>query len=262
MAWVESHQELRNHPKVVRLALRLGVNQWEAIGRLHGLWWWALDHAENGDISDFDAVDIAAACDWHGDAELLLKALIECGPGNRAGFIEEHEGRWVLHNWWEYAGKLVARREEDRQRKRAGRSGAGRETSESNPTDVHGTSNGHPPDVSRNPTQPNQTSSSAERRLDVDALCDLLASLVEKNTNKRPSVSAKWRDEARLLLDRDKRDIDEVQRVMRWACNDSFWRSNILSMPKFREKYDQLKLKSGIAKPAADDAYDDFINGR
>ncbi|HLU98713.1 MAG TPA: hypothetical protein VKZ89_17905, partial [Thermobifida alba] len=29
-----------------------------------------------------------------------------------------------------------------------------------------------------------------------------------------------------------------------WATADEFWRSNILGMPKFREKFDQLRLRA------------------
>ncbi|MFY2788488.1 hypothetical protein [Rhodococcus sp. MALMAid1271] len=58
------------------------------------------------------------------------------------------------------------------------------------------------------------------------------------------SITAKWRTEARLLLDKDGRDLDRALRLIDWATADSFWKSNILSMPKFREKYDQLRLKA------------------
>jgi hypothetical protein len=32
--------------------------------------------------------------------------------------------------------------------------------------------------------------------------------------------------------------------MIRWCQADEFWRGNILSMPKLREKYDQLRLKA------------------
>lgn len=97
-----------------------------------------------------------------------------------------------------------------------------------------------------------ETSSQTERRADVDQLCDLLAKLIEDNGCKKPTVSKAWRNEARLMLDRDGRDVEEAERVMRWALNDSFWKSNVLSMPKFRDKYDQLKIKANGHARAAD----------
>lgn len=254
MAWIESHQELRDHPKVARLARLLEVDRATAIGMLHLLWWWALDHAESGDLGEYDAVDIADACLWEGPAETLVKALLDCGPGTREGFIEEVEGRWVLHNWWQYAGKLVARRRQDRERKQAGRQAL----LVGSPPDELGTSNGRPPDgaqtayvTEQNRTEPRETPPAVERRPDVDALCDLLAELVEATGCPRPTITKAWRNDARLLLDKDKADRDEAERVMRWALEHHFWRSNVLSMPKFRAQYSRLRLQHNGSPKAA-----------
>lgn len=88
-------------------------------------------------------------------------------------------------------------------------------------------------------------------RTDVEQLCNRLADHVERNGAKRPTITAKWRDAARLLFDRDQRPVPEVVRVLDWSQADDFWRSNILSVPKFREKYDQLKLQMDRRAPGA-----------
>ena len=41
----------------------------------------------------------------------------------------------------------------------------------------------------------------------------------------------------------DKRDPDEIARVIDWCQADSFWQNNILSTEKLRIQYDQLLLK-------------------
>jgi hypothetical protein len=81
-------------------------------------------------------------------------------------------------------------------------------------------------------------------RSDVDALCSRLLQRIHANGSKG-SITKRWRTEARLLIDRDKRPIDEAERLIDWAAADSFWKSNILSMPTFRAKYDQLRLQAG-----------------
>ncbi|WP_143545308.1 hypothetical protein [Rhodococcus sp. 15-649-2-2] len=55
-----------------------------------------------------------------------------------------------------------------------------------------------------------------------------------------------------MLIDRDAVDIEVAHRLIDWCQDDSFWHSNILSMPKFREKYQQLLLKarSTSARPS------------
>lgn len=72
----------------------------------------------------------------------------------------------------------------------------------------------------------------------------LLADLIEANGASRPRIGKKWADAERLMLDRDKRDPAQAEKLLRWCQKDEFWRGNILSMPKFREKYDQLLLQA------------------
>ncbi|MGB3443858.1 MAG: hypothetical protein WBA97_34405 [Actinophytocola sp.] len=80
-------------------------------------------------------------------------------------------------------------------------------------------------------------------RPDVESLCSRLLAAIQGNGAKG-SITKKWRTEARLLLDRDGRSLDEASRLIDWATSDSFWKSNILSMPTFRAKYDQLRLQA------------------
>lgn len=81
-------------------------------------------------------------------------------------------------------------------------------------------------------------------REDVEALCVRLRDHIAGNTTKTPNITAKWRTEARLLLDRDGIPFDEAIRVLDWCQLDQFWKSNILSMPKFREKFAALQIKA------------------
>lgn len=327
MAWIESHQDLRNHPKVARLRRLLDIDLPRAVGTLHLLWWWALDHAEDGDLREYDALDIADACCWDGDPDALLKALVDCGPGERCGFVGVIDGHYELHDWDIYAGRLIeARRHHAAQKRkhrelyndtelteairrrdgdhcrycarlvnwkdrrgatgatydyvdpwgptdlenivvacRACNAGKSQRTPEeagyrllpadhwqvkadTNPRSDHDL---HQQDLTEpdrtteeTPSPPAEPSVSLERRSDVDGLCDLLADLVEGNDCRRPTITAKWRTEARLLLDRDAVDLATAERVLRWALADPFWRSNVLSIPTFRKQFDRLRLAS------------------
>lgn len=82
-----------------------------------------------------------------------------------------------------------------------------------------------------------------EIRNDVLTLCEFLADKIEDNGSKRPIPNKQWFDAARLMLDRDRRDYIECKQLIIWCQENTFWRANILSMPKFREKYDQLRLQ-------------------
>ena len=133
MAWIESHQALKDHPKTRKLARLLDVSVPTAIGHLHCLWWWALDYAPDGDLSALEGVDIAAGALWEGEPEEFMFAM------STAGFIDYPEQNHpVIHDWMEYAGKLVERRKANTERKRQARL-----------TDIPATSHGHPQDVLR-----------------------------------------------------------------------------------------------------------------
>lgn len=53
------------------------------------------------------------AAQWDGDPEKLAKTLI------RAGWIDEKEdGTLEIHDWYEYAGKLIDQRQAEKERSR------------------------------------------------------------------------------------------------------------------------------------------------
>ena len=112
MSWIKSHQELARHPKTRKLARLLSISLPDALGRLHLLWWWALDYAEDGDLSKHDSADIADALLWEGEPDALIDALIT------SGFLDSDR---KIHDWWEYAGSLVEKRRANATRMRARR---------------------------------------------------------------------------------------------------------------------------------------------
>jgi hypothetical protein len=74
-------------------------------------------------------------------------------------------------------------------------------------------------------------------------LCDVLVQELVRNEVKYPDpMSKRWLDAARLMVDADGRDPHQAKALIEWACRDSFWRANILSMPTFRDQFDKLRL--------------------
>jgi len=74
--------------------------------------------------------------------------------------------------------------------------------------------------------------------------------LLHHNPNhKAPNLNA-WAEDARKMREIDNRDPNEMARVWTWIRNDSFWSTNILSISKFREKYDMVSMKAkGAGNP-------------
>lgn len=67
--------------------------------------------------------------------------------------------------------------------------------------------------------------------------------LLVKNPNfKKPNFEV-WANECRMMREIDNRSQDDMCIVWQWARDDAFWQANILSIKKFRGKYDQLLAK-------------------
>ena len=149
MAWIKSEQALASHPKVHLLAKELGVGVPQVIGHLHLLWWWALDYADDGNLTRYKDF-IPNASQWEGEETIYIESLI------KHGFIDVIDDKLIIHDWLDYTGALIETREKDAERKRQARArksensrnSANRESWETldtnKPSDV---SNGRPTDV-------------------------------------------------------------------------------------------------------------------
>lgn len=62
-------------------------------------------------------------------------------------------------------------------------------------------------------------------------------------THKKPNYQ-KWSDDFRMLVELDKRDKDQVKKVMDFVQSDDFEMKNVLSPAKLRKRYDQLFMKT------------------
>lgn len=160
MTWIESHQELARHPKTKRLARNLECSVPAALGHLHLLWWWATDYAPDGDLSAFTAEDIADALLWEGDPQTLIEGLQE------ARFLDDG---LQIHDWDDYAGRLIDKREANRERMRRARANQGVSISNARAVNMHSTNGARVrlPDLTGpNNTGPNRT---GQNKPDPDA---------------------------------------------------------------------------------------------
>jgi hypothetical protein len=110
MSWIELHGQLFFHPKTVIAASELTRGDAEKlVGHLARLWTWAIDHAENGDLAHLSDRAIAEAAGWRRTPKRFVAALTV------AGFLDADRR---IHDWDDYAGKLLDRRRADRERTR------------------------------------------------------------------------------------------------------------------------------------------------
>lgn len=239
MAWIESHQEVGRHPKTKKLARKLGVSIPAAVGHLHFLWWWALDFAHDGVLDKFDSEDIAEAMEWDGDSEQLLEALID------SGYIDETDHGLVIHDWGEYAGKLLERRAKDRERKRAAAEAAGV------PKKVRGKSTG------KKAEEIEITGESAEQtpyKAIVDMyhdICKSYSKLRNISDSRKKAIAARWKEYGQDLdTFRELFELAEASPFLKgknqknWTA-DFNWLMNSENMAKVLEGKYNDKAKEG-----------------
>lgn len=88
-----------------------------------------------------------------------------------------------------------------------------------------------------------KASSPENVRPDIEGVIQGFSDLLKANDVKhKPGQS--WRTAARLLIDKDGYTPEQIMYVARFATTDEFWKSNILSIPKLRDKFESLKIKA------------------
>jgi hypothetical protein len=104
--WQKTDPHLRRHPAFLRFCSDLGVTDNEAHGILAGLWAFAFDFAQDGDLARFSQEDVALAIGYHDDAEQLFMSL-------RQYFLDGDR----IRSWEEWGGALFSERTFNAQRR-------------------------------------------------------------------------------------------------------------------------------------------------
>jgi len=107
---------------------------------------------------------------------------------------------------------------------------------------VGGESRSRPVPTRPDPKEEPSSAIADATRDDVERLCELLSDKIESNGSRRPTVTKAWRNSARLMLDRDNLTEEQITKAINWCQSSEFWRGNVMSMPKLRQKYDALRL--------------------
>jgi hypothetical protein len=264
MSWFATDDRFWSHRKVMRLRRSEYYAQAVAVWCLSGSWCSGDDAAKHTGHVHFDVIAGLGIRDW----ELGVKALVESRL-----FDETPDPEVVgFHDWELWNGpdaktkRLERRLEADRVRQQIRRSGglregSSRDQSTDSPTssrDSHvrtgygkgkgvGSSKGSKTEdvtTSRrvdDESKPKTTRKPKPVREDAQRLCEHLAQRVIANGCKPPTISVRWLDAARLLMDSDGRTEEQIHRAIDWCQDSSFWWPNVQSMPTLREKYDTLR---------------------
>ena len=106
--WIELHDNLPDHPKIVKLAALTKMDRDLARAKLERLWLWALTNRLSGALSYDDVLLLTDVMRIKGDPQKMVDALVACG------LLEDTGDGYYIHDWDEHAGALIERKEEQR----------------------------------------------------------------------------------------------------------------------------------------------------
>ena len=76
---------------------------------------------------------------------------------------------------------------------------------------------------------------------EVHQLANHLADWIVRNGNRKPNITKTWLQAIDRLIRIDGFTPAQIAEVITWCQQDEFWQANILSAPKLRKQFDQLK---------------------
>ncbi|HDR4393253.1 DNA replication protein DnaD [Bacillus cereus group sp. TH43LC] len=85
---------------------------------------------------------------------------------------------------------------------------------------------------------------------DTNAAKYLFEKIKSNNSKQKQPNFDSWANEFRLMREKDNRELQEIKDVIDWCQEDMFWKGNILSPKKLREKFDQLTIQMNSRKGA------------
>lgn len=254
----------RGHRKRKRLRLLLGSGSTD---HLIDLWIATAMTHPSGVLQGMDEIDIALEAGWEGDPQQFVAALVECA------FLEKNaSGAYALHDWSDHQGYVIhaERRKANARNAAAIRWDARQE--KTMPKAYGQQAAGNPPSPLPSPvpepspepvpvpvpvlsSQPAPAAGNAEQGKNPKSvfpedsepyrLAVLMRDTLKANvpTLKEPNLQM-WARSFDVALRNDERMTEPfVAEVIKWACTDSFWRTNIQSPDALRKQFDKLTSK-------------------
>lgn len=108
MAWIEVHDTLPDHPKILDLSGELRLDKDVIVGKLVRWWVWSLANREDGVFTKRDFPTIAEVMRFRGKPERLANALV------KFKLLDQEGDAFIIHDWDEHVAMLLAKREATR----------------------------------------------------------------------------------------------------------------------------------------------------
>ena len=229
------------HPKTMRLTAILGQGAAEFPIRLWA--YCAKHHTETGRLIDYTENEVESAAGWMGETGKLAAAML------KLNFLEKIDNGYRIHDWLDHAGHLAA----FKKRAKSAAKGRWRRIASSNASSNLKSEITNTPIL---PILPNLIKKKSKIRVappsEAIELAQILSDKIFENfPDRTPPTQSQllaWACEADCLCRLDGHPWDKIRELLLWSQQDGFWKSNILSMAKFRKQWNSLlaqKERSG-----------------
>lgn len=269
-----------DHPKTKRLSKLLGVTHFAAVGLLECLWHFAARHAIRGDIGRWSNEEIGDAVGWPtDDVERFVTALVDTGWLDRHvehrltihdwhDHCDEAVRKTINRKGWSFASQKqpAASSESPHQKNETPRPlddvSTSRDNGSTRPAVVATSLDSQslsqslsqsqsllpPPDgdgAQGARTSKRQGTSSAKfSEDDLQLAREMFAGIRQLNPDAKPPNFDRWANTMRRLrADGSDRTPAQIRATLAWIRADAFWKTNVLSPERLRDKWDTLQLK-------------------
>ena len=99
------------------------------------------------------------------------------------------------------------------------------------------------------PTKENYTKENYSPNSYEIRMAELLFNLILERhpTHRKPDIQ-KWALHIDRMIRLDKRNVEDIEKIIKWCQGNEFWRKAILSTEKLRKQFDTLWIKAGFEK--------------
>jgi hypothetical protein len=235
--WIKIEKSTPDKPEIFEIANELDLDPDAVLGKLIRVWVWMDSNSESGHIKSVTAFLIDRVSGHKGFADAMKKY----------GWLDDDH----IPNFDRHMGESAKKRAKDSERKRKSRNVTS--LSDKDPQNVR--------EVSGNIVTKSGLDKSREdksislvvakaptpKKYDDDDLkfsewaWSVMAHALDNP--KKPNLES-WAKDVRLMRTADGRSYDDLSKIWQWVRKDNFWKSNVMSMKKFREKFDTLNEQS------------------
>lgn len=249
--WIKMRSNLWDDPRITGICDRTGQSEASIVGACYWLWATADQHSANGTLPGISLAAIDRKTGVKGFAQAMVDSgwLAECDGGVQLLRFEDHNGASAKKR--AQTGKRVANhrcndtvmphpetRNADSVTK-SSESVTGALAREEKRREEESSSSEQSPD------QPKKRKWGSD---DDHKTAQWIFSLVRRlNPDQKEPNWDGWADDVRLMRERDGRSHKQICELFKLANADSFWKSNVLSPGKLREKWDALSIKLNVA---------------